>query len=349
MAGPPPKQPLFGRIRISGAWWLAVFVLLVTVAAACFHLITARVLNAEFKYTTDNGSITITGYTGRADTVIIPRAINGLPVTGIGDYAFQDCTNLTSVTIPRSVTNIGYHAFRDCSSLVSAVIPNSVTSIDGMAYRGTKLARVTIPASVAYIGNDVFDGCSSLIAISVDTMNLAYSSLDGVLFDKERTMLIRCPGGRTGAYTIPASVTEIDDSAFDSCCNLTGVTIPQSVTSIGESAFYGCTGLTSITIPAGLTSIQNWEFCNCTSLTNVTIPDSVTNIGRDAFCDCTSLRTVVIPNGVKTIGEGAFFGCTNLTHLTIPQNVAIGTEAVPAETKIVRVTNSARLRRHERR
>jgi hypothetical protein len=134
----------------------------------------------------------------------------------IADDAFEDCDALTSVEIPNSVTSIGNYAFYDCSSLTSVMIPNSVTSI----------------------GEFAFEGRSSLTSIEVDEKNTAYSSLDGVLFNKEQTILICYPTQKEGtSYIIPNSVTSIGDVAFQNCSSLTSVTIPNSVTSIGEGAF----------------------------------------------------------------------------------------------------------------
>ncbi len=154
--------------------------------------------------------------------VNIPESVtyNGMiyPVTSIGESAFDYCSGLTSVTIPNSVTSIGTFAFSGCSGLTSVTIPNSVTSI----------------------GESAFDYCSDLTEINVDENNTAYSSIDGVLFNKSQTELVCYLGGKQGAYTIPNSVTSIGGSAFSGCKGLTSVTIPNSVTSIGGSAFSGC-------------------------------------------------------------------------------------------------------------
>jgi hypothetical protein len=117
------------------------------------------------------------------------------------------------------------------------------------------------------------------VAITVDTLNPFYSSLDGVLFDKNQTTLIQYLGGRAGSYTIPTGVTNIGTSAFNSCTGLTNVTIGSSVASIGYDAFWGCTGLTSVTIPDSITSLGKYAFSLCTNLTSVyfrgNTPDSV--------------------------------------------------------------------------
>ncbi|MGA2863894.1 MAG: leucine-rich repeat domain-containing protein [Verrucomicrobiota bacterium] len=284
---------------------------------------------AQFTYTTNNGAITITEYTGPGGAVIIPSEIDALPVITIGGYfdngfffgAFYGCTGLASVTIPNSVTSIGDWAFYGCTGLASVTIPNSVTSIGEWAFQWcTSLISVTIPDSVTRIGEGVFADCTSLTAITVDGLNPFYSSMDGILFNKDQTTLIQCPGIKAGAYTIPNSVTSIGDWAFDYCSSLASVTIPGSVTSIGGWAFQRCTNLASVTIPNSVTSIEMGAFCACTSLTNITIPNSVTIIKYAVFAGC-GLASVTIPNSVTSIEEDAFYGCMGLTNITIPNSV----------------------------
>jgi hypothetical protein len=174
------------------------------------------------------------------------------------------------VTLPDTLTTIVSYAFYGCTGLTSVTIPNSVTSIDTTA----------------------FDGCTGLTGFNVDDGNTIYSSVDGVLFNKNETTLLKYPCCGETIYTIPNSVTSIDNKAFYRCTGLTSVTIPNTVTSIGTNAFYDCTGLTSITIPNSVTSIGNYGFYDCTGLTSVTIPNSVTSIGIEAFYNCTGLSSV---------------------------------------------------------
>ena len=280
-------------------------------------------------------------------------------VTSIGDSAFSGCSNLTSITIPPSVTSIGDVAFSGCSSLTSITIPPSVTSIGEWAFSWcSNLTSITIPPSVTSIGDKAFSERSSLTSITVDIQNGGYSSVDGILFNKNRTVIIAYPAGKQGrTYTIPTSVTTIGDSAFSGCSSLTSITIPSSVTSIRNGAFSGCSSLTSITIPASVTDIFGSLFPDCKSLTSITvdpqnsklssaegvlftkdrtlliaypagkkeshynIPVGVRVIWYDAFYGCNSLVSITISTSVTSIGNGAFSGCSSLISVTIPSSV----------------------------
>jgi hypothetical protein len=291
----------------------------------------------DFTYTTNNGTITITAYTGPGGPVTIPSTIDALPVTSIGDWAFKYRTSLTSITIPNSVNTIGDEAFAHCYSLTNANIGTNVTTIGPWAFSEcTSLASVTIPDSVTNIGSRAFRLCGSLSAITVEHSNPTYTSLDGVLFDKTTNTLIQCPATKPGTYAIPTTVNGIRDYAFQQCTGLTAITIPDNLTSIRPGVFSRCSSLTTITIPDSVTTIETNAFSACWSMTIITIPNSVTNIGPWAFSgcaalanvtipqrveslsdhlfhDCISLATVIVGNGVTIIADYAFSGCTNLT------------------------------------
>lgn len=292
----------------------------------------------------------------------------GNSVTSIGCYAFWDCSGLTSITIPNSVTEIEDDAFDGCSGLTSirvedgntkydsrdncnaiietttntlirgcqnTIIPNSVTSIGDYAFWGCSgLTSITIPNSVSEIGDGAFDNCSALASIVVTEGNPNFSSGDGVLFNKNKTTLIRYPIGQTKkTYTIPNSVSEIGYGAFDDCSALASIVvaegnpnyssedgvlfnknktklikyplgktqkeyvIPNSVTNIGEGAFDSCEHLESISIPNNVTIIEEFAFHNC-KYTSIEIPSSLVEIGEDAF-DGFFERTIYVPYGQK--------------------------------------------------
>ena len=245
-------------------------------------------------------------------------------VTSIGEYAFRDCSFLTSITIPESVTEIGEYAFDFCSSLTSITIPEGVTKIGEGAFIGcSSLTSITIPEGVTTIEMCAFSFCSSLTSIDVASNNNSYTSIDGVLFSKDKTILKEYPEGKKDvtSYAIPVSVTEIGDYAFSDCSSLTSITLPEGVTEIANVAFVNCSSLTSITIPEGVTEIGEWAFSGCSSLTSITIPEGVTEIGQSAFGFCSSLTSITIPKGVTEIGQSAFSGCSSLTSVTIPENV----------------------------
>ena len=186
--------------------------------------------------------VEITEYVGSKWEVRIPPKIQGLPVTHIRGFSRK---SLISVTIPNSVTTIGDSAF-SVNQLTKVIIPNSVTHIgQGAFYYNKQLTSITIGSGVTNIGIEAFGDCDNLTTINVDSGNVAYSSQDGVLYNKNKTTLVAYPKGKTAvSFTIPNSVTSIEDYAFENCTNLTNVIIPNTVTSIGERAFHGCTGIT---------------------------------------------------------------------------------------------------------
>ena len=212
----------------------------------------------------------------------------------IADSAFFACGSLPGITIPDSVTSIGNRAFKDCNSLKSITIPKRVTTI----------------------GNCAFYTCYDLQSIEVDSGNPEYCSENGVLYNKEKTEIIRFPKEKTEvSFAIPKSVTKIADGAFEYCKNLTSVTIPNDMTSIGNNAFESCSGLTNITIPKSVTSIGDRAFSECSKLTSIIIPDGVLRIGESSFFKCSSLKDITIPNSVLIIDTDAFKDCARLKQV----------------------------------
>ncbi|MBO7442243.1 MAG: leucine-rich repeat domain-containing protein [Paludibacteraceae bacterium] len=221
------------------------------------------------------------------------------------------------VEIPSSVTIIGDEAFRDCHGLRSVKFPKSVTSIGKYAFSGCNgLTSIEIPKSVTSIGEYAFTLCSGLTSINVSRNNPNYSSVDGILYDKNKTVLISVPYRKKGMFKMLSSVTSIGNGAFDYCRDLTSIEIPSRVTSIGDHAFRDCRGLTSIEIPSSVSSIGEYAFVNCKGLTSIKIPLSVTSIGEYAFYNCRNLE-IFINNSKENlmVGDAAFYGCKSVKFL----------------------------------
>ncbi len=269
-------------------------------------------------------------------------------VTSIGDYAFDGCYSLISVTIPEGVTSIGSEAFFGCSSLATVTIPQSVTSIGEWAFHGcSSLISVTIPKGVTRIEDAAFGGCPSLITILVEDGNPNYSAKNGMLFNKDQTILIQYPAGKSEVtYAIPEGVTSVWSYAFLDCINLTSVSIPESVTSIGDGAFADCSALASVSIPKGVTSIGSYAFQGTAFYENesnwnngtlyvdhcllgakkdlsgaYSIVAGTRVIAGGAFAECESVASITIPEGVLSIGSEAFFDCSSLAYISIPESV----------------------------
>lgn len=175
-----------------------------------------------------------------------------------------------------------------------------------------------IPQNVTYYGIGAFSGCLYLESIEVDPDNTAYASIDGVLYTKDLSVLMQCPAGKSGEFSIPDSVTIIGDYAFYGCDYLTSIIIPDSVTIIGDDAFSQCYKLTSVTIPNSVAVIGDYAFYGCTSLEELTIPDSVTRIGDRAFSYCESLKSITFKGNAPSIGSQWIFGASS--DLTIYYN-----------------------------
>ena len=266
------------------------------------------VVDGDFIYS-DAERTNLVAYIGTNENVTIPNTVVSIgesafedskiktltipnTVTSISPNMCSDCDGLTSITIPNSVTNIGYRAFYCCSNLKSVTIPNSVEEIDDYAFYGChSLTSVNLPNSVTDIGEESFAWCNNLMEINVDDGNNYYVSVDGVLFNKDKTTIVCCPAGRTGTYTIPNSVTTIGDAAFE-FTKLSSVTIPSTVVDIEEDAFNGSDSLTYMNIPNSVTNIGVRAFYSCSNLASLTIPNSVASIDWYAFSYCSKLKSV---------------------------------------------------------
>lgn len=279
----------------------------------------------SYFYKVEDGSATIMDVDPEiSGDVVIPDTLGGCPVIAIGEYAFEDCSYITSVTIPDSVLSIEYCAFGYCTYLEDVHIGTGLIEMESGAFWGCEslqnvyirdlaawcqvegsgsgpldeaenlylngelLTDVVIPDGVAFIGSFAFSGYKKLASIS-----------------------------------IPDSVVELRSSAFYECENLKEITLPESITHIWNSVFYYCTGLTEITIPSGVTVLRSGVFQGCEDLVSVTLPEGLTEIGTYAFYGCSSLKEIAIPNGVREIGMYAFYDCRSLTEIVLPDYLQI--------------------------
>lgn len=228
-------------------------------------------------------------------------------VSSIGDSAFYQCKKLDMVTIPDSVIDIGVHVFEECEALTSVFIGSGLSTPDitGMETSG---------AVIRTMASNFID-CPNLTSIQVSENNAVYASVDGILYNKDRTKLVRVPEGFSGFYSIPIGVKSIGMFSFNQCRNLKGVSIPDSVDTIGSFVFQCCDSLTDITIPASVNDsgmVISYLFPECKNLTNVTILGSVRFIGQNMFGNCKSLKNITLPASVCYIMQNAFYGCNNL-------------------------------------
>ena len=242
------------------------------------------------------------------------------PITKIGDWAFYDCSNLTSVTIPDRVTKIGSYAFKTCINLTSITIPDSVTTIGYAAFSGcSSLTSVTIPDSVTTIGDYAFYNCSSLTSVYISDLSawcrISFERADANPLCYVANLYLN--NELVTDLVIPSDITEIKNYAFFNCSSLTSVTIPDSVTTIGDGAFYDCSSLTSVTIPNSVTTIGNEAFYGCTGelVINCNIP-SASSDSSGAFYG-SKFTSVTIGDSVTTIGKYAFYSCDSLTSVYI--------------------------------
>jgi len=354
-------------------------------------------------------TITIDGYSGESEKVIIPASFGNISVTAIGnlalfgctkiknvilpegiiyidDNAFSGCTGLENISFPKSLACIGSAAFENCVGLKDISLPENLTSIGDWAFRGCKglknislpenlncieyeafenceqLTKITIPKGVLEIGNDIFSGCINLNEISVDQNNPVYASVDGVLFNKDLTTLILYPTGKKGDYTVPDSVVDTTDNAFNNCKNLTRITFPKefmrvnimsgceqlaaividddnTVNSSVDGVLYNKEGsellkcpqgseITKLIVPDKVGMIWDGAFFNCKNLTEIILPEGLTLIGDEVFSGCEKLTAIILPMSLRYLGKYVFARCSNLETITLSRKTKMGYKAL---------------------
>lgn len=231
-------------------------------------------------------------------------------VTSIGNFAFQNCTNLVLTSLPSGLATIGSQAFYDCTRLALISLPTGVTTIGTSAFNGcTNLALTSLPSGLTNISNAAFQNCTSLALTSLPS---GLTSLSSQVFQGCTNLALT---------SLPSGMTTIGSQAFYNCTNLALTSLPNGVTSIGSSAFYNCTNIHLDNLPSGLTVIDSAVFQMCTNITFTILPSGVTSIGDNAFYGCTSLALTSLPDGVTQIGLSAFRGCTNLALTSLPSGL----------------------------
>ncbi len=240
----------------------------------------------------------------------IPAEVAGLPVTAIGDSAFNGSAKLKALAIPEGVTTIGNFACFNCSAL----------------------ATVSIPASADTLGEAAFANCKSLKTVTVAQGNPVYAVLGGALYaldgEGQPEVLLFTPAATAGVFSVPATVTRLGMGAFAGCAKLTAIHFPDGIDAIPSGLCLNCTGLTEVFLPDGVLSIGPDAFNGCAKLASIVMPSSITAIGATAFYNCKALATLNLPDDLQTIGEGAFNGCAKLARIAIPAGVeSIGAHA----------------------
>ena len=283
--------------------------------------------SSGFKYTVSNGEATITGYTGSATSVSIPSSVGGYTVRKIGNNAFYEKSNITSIQIPSTLYSIGYRAFENCIRLTSITIPNSVNKIEHHAFQGcTNVSSVNIGSGLNEMGEGAFSNCISLKKVTISSG----AKVIGCYAFSSCTSL--------DSVTVPNTITKIDYNAFEECTSLKTANIPNSVRTIGSRAYYNCKNLTSLSIGSSVSSIGYRAFESCVRLTSITIPNSVNKIEHHAFQGCTNVSSVNIGSGLNEMGEGAFSNCTNLKSVDLQSgSISIGTYAFSNCTALTRI------------
>lgn len=291
-----------------------------------------------FSYTIDNGSATITGFSGNDETVVIPKQIDGYNIVAIGNEAFLNNNNISEVIVLAAVTRIGDRAFGWCGSLNNINLPDTVEYIGDYAFSTTALTSFTVPQNVSFIGNDVFFQCGLIERFHVSESNISFCVVNEALMDIDQIRFIRyAPASKNSSYDMPDSIRQIDDSAFENSSYLVSIDISANTEAIGEKAFSGCYALKSIKLPNTLSEIGWVVFENCIGLSEISVDnssdffeaiDGVLISKKDhelvKYPANKQGEEYIIPDGVLSIASDAFsYNNETLANLTIPKTVTL--------------------------
>ena len=280
---------------------------------------------------------TIGNQTFRADNKLtkieIPKSLeesywNYEDSTGIFGGAFQECTNLKTITFEKGTTEIAEGLFAGCTGIEQIKIPDTVTVIESGAFGGCiNLKEIDVPNSVTEIQRSAFEYCSSLrtAKLSENLKSIGMYSFNNCTSLTE--------------VHLSDILKEIPASTFSGCKKLTTINFPSTLTTIGDSAFYGCESLPEAILPSGVEKIESNVFKNCKSLKKAVVPDTVSSIGSSAFYGCEALTDITLGSKLKKIANQTFYGCAALPSIVIPYNVtAIGDSAFVNCTKLTQIT-----------
>lgn len=293
-----------------------------------------------------------TCYVGRGDhknsvnkstsgKITIPSTINGYQVVGISRGGFEECANITEVSVPEGVTVLDGMSFAYCTALKKVSLPSTLKSMHGMEFAYcSSLTDIVLPESLEETeGNGDFVYCNSLKSITIPSKLTRVPSFE--FFECPNLETVNLPNSVTTieerafsgcsslqSITIPSGVDALPDYVFERCSSLQSISVPNSVTSIGYGAMALCDKLETVELPAGLKTLGDFALYNCPSLKQIALPNNLVNIGTGAFANCTSLQRISIPSGVIKIVEDVFWGCTSLTSASLPSSLKeVGAEA----------------------
>ena len=286
-----------------------------------------------------------------------------MTVNFIGSCAFKGCKALTEVSYPKSLTTLDNGCFEDCVNLQHFTLFDRLVRIGNAAFRNTGITEIKIPGSVKQIGDEAFantgiesinipdgmedinprafEGCKSLQHINVSPQNRIYCNVDGTLFLKDKSIIIRVPVIKSGTYKVPEGVMGIGKYAFSECHQINEVLLPKSLLRIGEGAFRNCKNISKITLPAtlelidkeafsgsglrsidlsGVKDLRDGLFLGCGNLSEVKLP-MLEQLPASIFEGCTALTAIELPKNLKVIGKYSFKGCEKLGRIALPQSL----------------------------
>ncbi|MBP1663093.1 MAG: Chitin binding protein [Bacteroidetes bacterium] len=304
----------------------------------CSSITAFSVASSNTRYSSSNGVL----FNKAQDTLFLyPPAkvgIYNIPLTvkHIGASAFENCYNLTTVTLPSSLISVGSYAFSYCSGITGNLnLPSTLRKLDDGAFYGcwNLTGAVSFPASLTKLGEYCFFESNNISSFNVNSLNPAYASNNDVLYSKLLDTLFICPGGKTGPFTILSSVKLIGSHAFYNCNKLTGtIAIPQLVDYIGYYAFYGCSQLSGFNVDESnlyftsendvlmTKTKERLISCPISKSGDYQMPPTIREIDPAAFAYCANLTGVMyIPDEVKQIGSYAFYGCKLITGFEVGQ------------------------------